>query len=237
MMAETYLIFVALQYFAVPLAIFLTRPENVQRSDGSKVKIVRQPPWRAGILELWKVYRRKEIVLLLPVFWASFFNQYEGNFETYYFGVRARASLGLVAWVYGWVIQEKYTTKSPSLDGPDKGYTRGLFVMLLWEFSRQALQNWLYYLLSTMTDNISELFSYGMNTREWHERVLLAVNTTLLGPAVLPTWLVIKSHVPIEHGSEAVTLTANRDEEEIVQNGIGADVKNQAAVAQEVPTK
>lgn len=25
------------------------------------------------------------------------------------------------------------------------------------EFARQSLQNWLYYLISTMTDNISEL--------------------------------------------------------------------------------
>lgn len=28
------------------------------------------------------------------------------------------------------------------------------------EFSQQALQNWLYYLLSTMTDNISELCTF-----------------------------------------------------------------------------
>lgn len=29
--------------------------------------------------------------------------------------------------------------------------------MQIAEFSQQALQNWLYYMLSTMTDNISEL--------------------------------------------------------------------------------
>lgn len=58
---ETYLIFVALQCLAVPLAIFLTRPEKVQRSDGSKVKIVVQDSWRAEMLELWKLSHRKDV--------------------------------------------------------------------------------------------------------------------------------------------------------------------------------
>ncbi|KAJ5263502.1 hypothetical protein N7478_011107 [Penicillium angulare] len=267
---ETYLIFVALQCLAVPLAIFLTRPENVQRSDGSSVRVVRQDSWKAEMVELWKVTRRKDILLLLPVFWAAYFNQYTGNFETYYFGVRARALIGLVsylaalvsswiisrfldyqklavrsritysfyyvillhiiAWVYGWVIQEQYTSNPPSLDWSDKGFVKGMFVILLWQFSQQALQNWLYYLLSTMTDNISELsrlsgilrgqesfaqaVSYGINTRDWYGgRVPLAVNTILLGLAVFPTWLVINSHVPLENSKNDETYNQRSDEE------------------------
>lgn len=81
----------------------------------------------------------------------------------------------IVAWVYCWVIQEKYTKNPPTLDWADKGFVEGFFVILLWgelgewfntanlltlaslEFTQQSLQNFLYYLLSTMTDNISEL--------------------------------------------------------------------------------
>jgi hypothetical protein len=74
------------------------------------------------------------------------------------------------------VVQEQYTANPPSYDWSDKGFAKGMFVIILWrknhfslldidllaycvvlEFSQQALQNWLYYLLSTMTDNISEL--------------------------------------------------------------------------------
>lgn len=58
---ETYLIFVALQCLAIPLALFLTPPEKVQRSDGSKVKVVLQDSWRAEMWELWNVCRRKEV--------------------------------------------------------------------------------------------------------------------------------------------------------------------------------
>ncbi|KAJ5966290.1 hypothetical protein N7481_013004 [Penicillium waksmanii] len=292
--SETYLIFVALQCLAAPIAIFLTRPEKVQRGDGSKVKIVLQDSWAGEMKELWRLSCRKDVLLLLPVFWASYFNQYEGNFEVYYFGVRARALIGLVsyigtllsswlisrfldyknlpvksrimyrpssfyyvvivhiiAWVYGWVVQEMYTANPPSLDWADKGFTRGLFVVILWEFSRQALQNWMYYMIATKTDNISELsrlsgilrgqesfsqaVSYGLNTKEWFGgRVPLAVNTILLGLAVVPTWLAIRDHEPIEHASNDESQTKGRDEEETsVESVEKADyIVKQASVAE-----
>ncbi|KAJ5649952.1 uncharacterized protein N7484_003675 [Penicillium longicatenatum] len=289
--SETYLIFVALQCLAVPFAIFLTRPEKVQRSDGSVVKVVKQESWRAEMVELWKVTRRKDILLLLPVFWAAYFNQYTGNFETYYFGVRARALIGLVtylagllsswiisrfldyqklpvksriiysfyyvivlhitAWIYGWVVQEQYTANAPSLDWSDKGYTKGMFVILLWQFSQQALQNWLYYLLSTMTDNISELsrlsgilrgqesfaqaVSYGINTRDWYGgRVPLAVNTILLGIAVVPTWMVIKSHSPIENSKNVEVNNESKDEEKGTPNNGSLKSKEVIVTGEEV---
>lgn len=107
-------------------------------------------------------------------------------------------ALHIIAWVYAWVIQEKYTANPPAYDWEDKGFVEGFFVLLLWDFSRQALQNWLYYLVATKTDNISELtrfsgilrgqesfgqaVSYGLNTRKWvGGRVPLIVNTLLLG--------------------------------------------------------
>lgn len=40
--------------------------------------------------------------------------------------------LHIIAWVYAWVVQEKYTANPPSLDWSDKGFTRGLFVVILW---------------------------------------------------------------------------------------------------------
>ncbi|KAF2013504.1 MFS general substrate transporter [Aaosphaeria arxii CBS 175.79] len=252
---QTYLVFIALQCLSVPIALALSPPEKVQRSDGTKVIIRAEKSTRAELRALWEVSKRKEVLLLLPVFWAAYFNQYNGNFQAYYFGIRARALIGfvqnfgtllssqimsmwldskrfpvkqritwgfyyvvvwhIIAWVYGWVIQEKYTRTKPAMDWEDEGFVEGFFVLLLWDFSRQALQNWLYYLLATKTDNISELtrfsgilrgqesfsqaVSFGLNTRKWKGgRVPLAVNTILLGLAVYPTWLVVRDHVPVE---------------------------------------
>ncbi|KAI0394694.1 MFS general substrate transporter [Xylariaceae sp. FL0594] len=253
--ANTYLVFVALQTVAAPLALLLSPPDKVQRADGSKVVMKAEATFKGEFKALWAACKQKQILLLLPIFWAAYFNQYTGNFQTYYFGVRARALIGftsnfgtllssqlmstlldykgltvkkrlqwgyyyvvalhVVAWVYGWVVQEKYTANPPAYDWEDKGFVEGYFVLLLWDFARQALQNWLYYLVSTMTDNLSQItrysgilrgqesfaqaVSYGLNTRQWvGGRVPLAVNTILLGLAVVPTWLVVRDHTPVE---------------------------------------
>lgn len=90
----------------------------------------------------------------------------------------------------------------PVFDWEDSGFTEGFFVLLLWEFSRQSLQNWLYYVVANKADNISELtrlsgilrgqesfaqaISFGINTRRWHGgRVPMAVNTILLGKSLV----------------------------------------------------
>lgn len=75
--SETYLIFVALQCLAVPLAIFLTNPEKVQRNDGTKVKVIRQDSWRAEFLELWRICRRKDVRLIISIlpFDTNFFSR------------------------------------------------------------------------------------------------------------------------------------------------------------------
>jgi hypothetical protein len=123
-------------------------------------------------------------------------------------------------------------------DWTDPGFIEGFFVLVFWGFAQQSLQNFLYYFLSTKTDNISELcmlpsspvfpllrwksvlmvkqtarfsgilrgqesfsqaVSFGINTRDWKGgRVPLAVNTVLLGLAVVPTWIALQEHVPVE---------------------------------------
>jgi MFS family permease len=276
--SQTYLIFVALQCLAAPVALLLTPPEKVQRSDGSKVIVRAERSFAAEFRALWKASKRRDVLLLLPVFWAAYFNQYTGNFQTYYFGVRARALIGFVsnfgtllssqlmstlldykglsvkrridygfyyvivwhviAWIYAWVIQEKYTANPPIWDWEDPGFVEGFFVLLLWDFARQSLQNWLYYFLASKTDNISELtrfsgilrgqesfaqaISFGLNTRKWEGgRVPLAVNTILLGLAVFPTWLAVKEHVPVEAAGAHAT-TQSSDEESGAQGTIVA---------------
>lgn len=137
--------------------------------------------------------------------------------------------LHIVSWVYGWVIQEQFTRTSPVYDWADQGFLKGYFVLILWQFAQQALQNWLYYLLSTMTDNISELsrysgilrgqesfaqaVSFGINSKEWKGgKVPLAINTALLIFAVVPTWMVVRSHAPVEaEPIEEVEISGRED--------------------------
>ncbi|KAI0201428.1 MFS general substrate transporter [Astrocystis sublimbata] len=281
----TLLVFTLLQVLAAPIALLLTPPEKVQRADGTKVIIKPESSFKGELRALWQTSTRKDILLLLPIFWAAYFNQYTGNFQTYYFGVRARALIGftsnfgtllssqlmstlldykgiavkkrivwgfyyaialhVLAWTYGWVVQEKYTAHPPAYDWEDPGFVEGYFVLLLWDFARQGLQNWLYYLVSTKTDNISELtrfsgilrgqesfgqaVSYGLNSHEWYGgRVPLAVNTILLVLAVYPTWLVVRDHVPVEvkPATAAEPATSNNSDldSDVEKNHIAAVV-------------
>lgn len=38
----------------------------------------------------------------------------------------------IIAWMYGWVVQEQYTANPPVYDWSDRGLVKGLFVILLW---------------------------------------------------------------------------------------------------------
>lgn len=285
---QVYLIFIALQCVAAPLALALSPPEKVQRSDGSKVIIKSEGSFAGEFRALWTACKRKDILLLLPVFWAAYFNQYSSNFQSYYFGVRARALIGfvnnfgtlmssqimstlldykglpvkkrivigffyvvvvhIVAWVYGWVIQIRYNVNPPAYDWEDKGFVEGFFVLVLWDFSRQALQNWLYYLVASMTDNISELtrfsgilrgqesfaqaISFGINTQKFKDagRVPLAVNTILLGLSVFPTWLVVRNHVPVEQDTKHASDNESHAEEGLAGQILDSSEKQKFAV-------
>jgi hypothetical protein len=52
-------------------------------------------------------------------------------------------------------------------------------------------------------ESFSQAVSFGINTKEWKGgRVPLAVNTILLGLAVVPTWIALQEHVPVEGPKE-----------------------------------
>lgn len=53
---------------------------------------------------------------------------------------------------------------------------------------------------------------------------------------MLPTWIVIKSHVPIEHGEDAAISTTKGDEEEAVQSASAID-KSKAVTTHAAVTK
>ena len=69
---------------------------------------MQETSFRAEVMALFKLLSRKDILLLLPVFWAAYFNQFTGSklklsmtglipdFSTYYFGLRARCLIGFL---------------------------------------------------------------------------------------------------------------------------------------------
>ncbi|EEB89602.1 hypothetical protein MPER_12280 [Moniliophthora perniciosa FA553] len=253
---DTYLIFIALQCLSVPVALALSPPEKVQRKDGTKVQPQAKVTLKQTFIDLWRCLQRREILLLLPIFSAAYFNSYSSTFASLYFSVRARALNGflgnfpvllgsqlvshlldykglsrksrlvwgfwlvvithILAWFYAVVIIADYRKNNPVLDWSHGApFVRGFFVDVFWSCSKQILQTWLYYIMGTLTNDISELtrytgilrgiesfaqaVAYGLNaTKKVDAWVPVGINIALLVISVYPTWLVVRDSNPPE---------------------------------------
>ncbi|KAF2091113.1 MFS general substrate transporter [Saccharata proteae CBS 121410] len=115
---KTYLVLIGLQCLGLPLALLISPPEKLIREDGSKpvlyvVDGAEGEKKKKGKLEVrkefgrqmkafGKVIRRKEILLLLPIFISEQWGQtYQGNYLAAYFTVRARALAAFIIAIVG----------------------------------------------------------------------------------------------------------------------------------------
>lgn len=69
----TILVFVVLQVMAFPVAFFLSPPEKTVRTDGTTIGVEKRTTVAEQLRRLWKTVTTKQIGLLLPVFFASWF--------------------------------------------------------------------------------------------------------------------------------------------------------------------
>lgn len=69
----TLLVFVVLQACALPLSFLLSPPEKTHRADGSKIVVEAKTSSREQLRQLWKTATSRQVGLLLPIFFASWF--------------------------------------------------------------------------------------------------------------------------------------------------------------------
>ncbi|KAG8925701.1 hypothetical protein FRC02_009472 [Tulasnella sp. 418] len=99
---ETYYAMIAIMCLGLPISLLLTPPEKVQRNDGSKVKVVAAQSWSQEIKAVGRLFRTKRTLLMLPVYFSSYFYWgYQSTFTTLNFTIRARALSSLVTQFSG----------------------------------------------------------------------------------------------------------------------------------------
>ncbi|KAK7511795.1 major facilitator superfamily domain-containing protein [Phyllosticta citriasiana] len=103
---QTYLVLVAIQCLGLPLAFLLSPPDKLIRTNGKKPTIPSHGrSWRAQTQEFFRILRRKDMLLLIPAFITSGWDQaYQGNYLTAYFSVRSRALVGFLVAVVGAIV-------------------------------------------------------------------------------------------------------------------------------------
>lgn len=77
----TYIGFMILTFCGAALAWALVDARQVQRSDGSRVVLMKNPSWQSELLGLWETLRTDTwVVFLFPMFFASnWFYTYQFN--------------------------------------------------------------------------------------------------------------------------------------------------------------
>jgi len=98
----TYIGFLVLTLLGVVIPFLMVNPNDMIRTDGTKVTTPRHPSWKVELLGLWITLRTDPLVILLfPMFLASNwfyawqFNEYNGAL----FNIRARSLNNLVYWL------------------------------------------------------------------------------------------------------------------------------------------
>ncbi|OQD66643.1 hypothetical protein PENPOL_c004G00794 [Penicillium polonicum] len=98
----TYLGLVAISSLGAPFALLLSQPQDVIRSNGTKIPYMKKTSLSVETRAIWKQLRNKYMLLLIPVFLAGQFGAtYQGNYLTTYFTVRSRALASFLTAVVG----------------------------------------------------------------------------------------------------------------------------------------
>ncbi|KAK4936016.1 hypothetical protein LTR66_015387 [Elasticomyces elasticus] len=98
----TYLGLVAISALGAPFALLLSQPQDVIRSDGTKIPYMKKTSFAIEARAIWKQLRNKYMLLLIPIFLAGQFGStYQGNYLTTYFTVRSRALASFLTAVVG----------------------------------------------------------------------------------------------------------------------------------------
>lgn len=102
---NSYLAMIGLACMGLPLALSISPPNKLIRSDGTKPTFssgAARMPFKQSIAGLWEALKYKHILLLLPIFitvrWST---TYQGNYLVEYFSVRGRSLAGFVQTVCG----------------------------------------------------------------------------------------------------------------------------------------
>ncbi|KAF5313027.1 hypothetical protein D9619_003575 [Psilocybe cf. subviscida] len=98
----TYIGFLVLTLIGVVIPMLMVPPENMIRTDGTKVMTPRHPSWKVEIYGLWVTLRTDpSIILLFPMFLASnwFYAWQFNEYNDALFNIRARSLNNLVYWL------------------------------------------------------------------------------------------------------------------------------------------
>ncbi|KAL3429569.1 major facilitator superfamily domain-containing protein [Aspergillus tetrazonus] len=167
----TYLGLVAISSLGAPFALLLSQPQDVVRSNGTKIPYMKKTSPAIEARAIWKQLRNKYMLLLIPVFLAGQFGAtYQGNYLTSnlttgtildlkYFSRETRSKAVYIivlvfvtaSWTWNAVVQTKLSrmTEPPAFDLGDGPFFNTAFtVYMFFRFFYEVLQTYIYWLMA-----------------------------------------------------------------------------------------
>lgn len=98
----TYIAFIVLMASGAILALLLCNANDVVRTDGSRVVLMKNPSWQSEFQGLWETLRFEPFVILLfPMFWSSnwFYTYHYNAINGSFFGTRTKALNSLLYYM------------------------------------------------------------------------------------------------------------------------------------------
>lgn len=146
---STYLVLIALQCLGLPLALLISHPSKVIRSDGSSIPDpTRQKAVLGEFRKLWAQVRKKHILLLIPILVGFNWNStYQGIYLTNYFSVRARTLGSLTSGIaataanmfWGWVFDTQYLSRPKLARITWFTFATIMLALFGWQFANEKL--------------------------------------------------------------------------------------------------
>lgn len=98
----TYIAFIVLMAFGAVLALLLCNANDVVRTDGSRVVLMKNPSWQSEFVGLYETIKFEPFVILLfPMFWSSnwFYTYHYNAVNGSFFGTRTKALNSLLYYL------------------------------------------------------------------------------------------------------------------------------------------
>lgn len=98
----TYVAFIVLMFAGAILALFLCDAKAVQREDGSRIILMKNPSWQSEFIGLYQtIIQQPWVILLFPMFFSSniFYTYQENDMNGTHFNIRTRTLNALLYWL------------------------------------------------------------------------------------------------------------------------------------------
>jgi MFS family permease len=184
--SATYIVFIVIMCLGLPIALLLSPADRVWRKDGTKTVTIKKPTWGAEFKAVFRLMISRRILLLLPAFFISYFyNGFMSTWLTTYFTgiassfiiaslldrqsifIKTRAKIAFTSivilltgtWIWATVLQNKFynAAEPPVFDWFKGGFGSAYALVFFWQFSGQAFQQFLYWLVGQYATDLSSL--------------------------------------------------------------------------------